>query len=258
MKRMIVRVGFLRTLVFGLACAALPGLGIAHAQVPAASSTSFDAALMRLFDAHKTFTAEAELRVTDSRNQDKVVLPMQFAAREGRFRTEVDLSRMKGSQARPDQMATVKRMGMDRIVSITRTDTGAMHVLFPSARAAVNLAMSAEDRAALNQPPAIERKVLGQETVDGHPCRKETVTLTTSGGKKTEVTVWFATDLKEFPLQIQTTETGDTVTFRYRNVRFQEPDARLFEPPADYTAYSSMEAFTADLMRKLMKEASQQ
>lgn len=257
MKQVIAGTGLLRALWFVIPWVVGGGVGIGRAQVPAASSASFDAALMRLFEAHKTFTAEAELRVTDSRNQEKVVLPVQFAAREGRFRTEVDLSRMKGSQARPDQVATIQQMGMDRIVSITRADTGVMHVLFPSARAAVNLTMSQEERSALQQPADLERKVLGEETVDGHPCRKESVTLTSVKGRKTEVTVWFASDLKHFPIQIQTTENGDTVTFRYRNVQFREPDASLFEPPADYTAYSSMEAFTAGLMQKLMKQASQ-
>jgi hypothetical protein len=257
MKRIFVGSGYIRPL---LSLGALVGwllAGSVPAQVPAGTGASFDAALMRLFDAHKSFTAEAELRVMDAQKQDKVLLPMQFAARDGRFRTEVDLSRMKGSQARPEQMDMVKQMGMDRIISITRPDTGKMHMVFPSARAAVNLALPAEERDAMQKLPQLERKVLGEEKVDNHPCRKEQVTLTTPGGRKTEVTVWLATDLKDFPIQIQTTEGGDTVIVRYRNVQFREPAAELFEPPADYTAYASMEAFSAGLMQKLMKEAGQ-
>jgi hypothetical protein len=204
----------------------LAGWWSAFAQPGGPPRTGFDAALLQLFGEHKAFSAQGELRVLDSQQKEKVVLPMEFAMREGKFRTEVDLTRMRGTQANPDQMAMLKQMGMDRIVSITRTDTGALHLLFPSARAAVRLEMPPEDRAAVEKPPAIERKSLGEETVEGHRCVKEQVTLTAANGRKMEVTVWTATDLKGFPIQVQTTEKGDTVTFRYRNVKFTAPRCR--------------------------------
>lgn len=233
--------------------------GVVPDQVRAQANTpgtGFDAALMQLFGDHKNFVADVELRVTDGQKSDKVVLPMRFAARDGQFRTEVDLTQMRGSQAQPDQMTMVKQMGMDRIVSITRTDAGLMHLVFPSARATVRLEMSAEDRKALSQPPKLERTPLGEEAIEGRPCQKEQVTITLANGRKTDVTVWSARDLKGFPVQIQTTERGDTVTFRYRNVRFTDPGADLFQPPNGYTTYPSMEAFTAGLMQKMMKEAA--
>ncbi|MCS7090497.1 MAG: hypothetical protein RMN51_12780 [Verrucomicrobiota bacterium] len=225
------------------------------AQGPNPPGAGFDAALMQLFGQHKNFVAEAELRVVDGQQTDKVILPMRFAARAGRFRTEVDLTQMRGAQAQREQMEMVKQMGMDQIVNITHPDAGTMHLVFPSARATVRLEMPADDRKALAQPPKLERSFLGEETVDGHPCRKEQVAVTLANGRRAEVTVWSATDLQGFPLQIQTSDKGDTVTFRYRKVRFAEPGADLFEPPRDYTIYTNMESFTAALMQKLMKEA---
>lgn len=239
----------------GLLALGLCGWLSVFAQPGGPTQPGFDAALLQLFGEHKAFSAQGELRVLDSQQKEKVVLPMEFAMREGKFRTEVDLTRMRGSQANPEQMAVLKQMGMDRIVSITRTDTGSLHLIFPSARAAVRLEMSPEDRAAVEKPPALERKSLGEETVDGHRCHKEQVTLTAANGRKMEVTVWTAADLKGFPVQIQTSEKGDTVTFRYRNVKFTAPSADLFEAPSGYTAYTNMEAFTMGMMQKLMQEA---
>ncbi len=239
--------------VLGLWCGSLVLL---QAQVGGPPRAGFDTALLQLFGAHKAFSAQGELRVLDAQQQEKVVLPMEFGMRDGKFRTVVDLTRMRGSQANPEQMAMLKQMGMERIVSITRPDTGSLHLVFPSVRATVKLEMPPEDRAALEKPATLERKKVGEETLDGHRCQKEQVTLTTPQGRKIEVTVWTASDLNGFPLQIQTTEKGDTVTFRYRNVKFTAPGQELFEPPTGYTAYSSMEAFTAGMMQRLMQEST--
>ena len=51
----------------------------------------------------------------------------------------------------------------------------------------------------------LEMTELGKETVDGHPCVKSKATVTDKDGKKYESLVWNATDMKNFPVKIETT-----------------------------------------------------
>jgi hypothetical protein len=75
----------------------------------------------------------------------------------------------------------------------------------------------------------IERKVVGNETMEGHPCTVEEVTLTAPDGKTMQAKVWAATDLKGFPLKI---EAIGSPTFVFRHIKLETPDGALFQPPS--------------------------
>ena len=65
----------------------------------------------------------------------------------------------------------------------------------------------------------METTELGKDTVDGHPCVKNKVIVTDNEGSKHESTVWNATDLKNFPVKIETDRTGrQTMTMLFKNV----------------------------------------
>ena len=74
----------------------------------------------------------------------------------------------------------------------------------------------------------IERKVVGNETLEGHHCTVEDVTLTTPDGKTMQAKVWAATDLKGFPVRI---EALGSPTFIFRDIKLETPDATMFQPP---------------------------
>lgn len=74
----------------------------------------------------------------------------------------------------------------------------------------------------------IERKVVGNETMEGHRCTVEDVTLTTPDGKTMQAKVWAATDLKGFPVRI---EALGSPTFIFRDIKLETPDATMFQPP---------------------------
>ena len=61
----------------------------------------------------------------------------------------------------------------------------------------------------------VEMTEIGKETVDGHPCVKNKVVVTDKENKKHESTVWNATDLKNFPIKIQTQEQGGNATMLF-------------------------------------------
>jgi len=106
--------------------------------------------------------------------------------------------------------------------------------------------------AATNGYYKVETAELGKETVDSHPCVKNKVTVTDKDGNKHESTVWNATDLKDFPVKIQTTEGSANTTMLFKNVSLAKPAASLFETPSDYTKYDNMQAMMQQQIMKRM------
>jgi hypothetical protein len=82
---------------------------------------------------------------------------------------------------------------------------------------------------------------------EGHPCRKEQVTVRMTDGRGVVVEVLKAADLGEFPLQITSTARGAPLTITFSKVRLEPPPASLFTPPESFTKYSSAEAIVDEL-----------
>jgi hypothetical protein len=82
----------------------------------------------------------------------------------------------------------------------------------------------------LQQPTdvKIERKAVGNEEMEGHPCKVEEVMLIARDGKTMQAKVWAATDLQGFPVKI---EAIGAPTFIFRDIKLETPDAGLFRPP---------------------------
>jgi hypothetical protein len=66
------------------------------------------------------------------------------------------------------------------------------------------------------------------------------VLVTDDKGQKAEAIVWNATDLKEFPVQMQMNDKEATVVMRYKEIKLARPDAKQFEAPAGYSKHSDM------------------
>jgi outer membrane lipoprotein-sorting protein len=77
----------------------------------------------------------------------------------------------------------------------------------------------------------IERASAGSDTVDGHACRVENVTVTPQNGEPTKMKVWEAQDLKGFPIKVELQSSHGPMTVEYRNVSFNQPDASMFVHP---------------------------
>jgi hypothetical protein len=73
-----------------------------------------------------------------------------------------------------------------------------------------------------------------KETVDGHLCKIEILTLTPKDERPIVATMkmWEAEDLEGFPIRIEVTEAGQTLTSTYTNVSLKPPDPKLFWHPA--------------------------
>ena len=76
----------------------------------------------------------------------------------------------------------------------------------------------------------VSRKLIGAETIDGHPTQKYEVTYT-EAGKTEKMYQWMATDIK-FPIKMAAVD--GTWTMEYKNIKMGSQPARLFELPSDY------------------------
>jgi hypothetical protein len=239
--------------VLFVSCALL-GAAPALAQSPlgAGSGAGVNAALTKLFGDIKAFSAKAEVRVYGSNQTEKIVAPLEVALLDNKFRTEVDVTQMRNNALPPGAMDGMKQLGMDRTISVVRPDKKANYLIFPGAKAFVNMSLAQEELDLYEKPVKLEKSALGKETLDGRACVKSKVIITDSTGRKQEATVWTAPDLKDFPVQVLVKEDNDTVIMRYRDIQLSAPDAKLFEPPSGFKEYSDMQALMQAIMLKAM------
>jgi hypothetical protein len=243
---------------FKLWSSALVAISIASqaalAQLPQAQMPGLDAAMARLFGNNNAFTATATARLLDDKQNETMSMPMTYALLDGKIRSEIDMAQVKSKDIPAEAGATFKQMGMDKMISIVRPDKQTQFVVYPSLRAYAEMPVSkGQAGTAADQDYKIESTRLGAETIDGHPCVKNKVTISMKDGEKQEATVWNATDLKDFPVKIQTQQAaGGSLVMTYSNIKLEKPDAKLFEPPTEFEKHNSVQALMQSAMMKML------
>ncbi len=218
--------------------------GSVLAQLPGGGTPGgMDAALTRLFGDVKAFTAKVEVQVLDSSQQEMASFPMDLTMLDKKKRVEMDLTLMKSKQMPPGMADSLKQMGMSQFVNIVRPDKKQAYSMYPNLKIVL-----VQPWAKADNEPKLERTEEGKETIDGHACVKYKNVLTDDAGKKIEATSWNASDLKDFPVQIQAKDGENTSVLRFKQVQMTRPDEKLFEPPADYTQYTNQ----ADLQQAVL------
>ena len=223
---------------------------IAQTQMPAAGPPGWNAALTRLFGDIKAFTARAEMRALDKAGKEVATVPMGFAMLDDKVRLEIDMNQMKSAQMPPGMGAQLKQLGLDRTVVVMTAQKKSMLVIYPALQAYVDMPMPDEAAAAVDRNFKIEKTPLGKETVDGHACVKHRVILTDAKGQKAEAMVWNASDLKDFPVQMQMNDKEATVVMRYKEIQLAKPETKQFDPPAGFTRHADMQQLMMIVMQK--------
>jgi len=205
--------------------------------------------MAKLFGDNSAFSATVEMQMKMN-NQD-MTMPGKISFDSGKSRFEMSMSEAKGGQLPPEAAAHMKAMGMDRIVSISLPDKNAAYMIYPDMQAYAEM-QSGNSAAAVTNADKVEITELGKETLDGHPCVKNKAIVTDDKNARHEYTVWNATDLKKFPVKIETTEQGHQTTILFKDVKFAKPDASLFTPPSDYQKYgSAQELMQTEMMKRM-------
>jgi hypothetical protein len=222
------------------------------AQLPAGGSAmDLNSAMLKLFGSATAFTARADVQVLDPKEVEQLRTPMTFANLDGRLRVEIDMSQMRGKDLPPATVAGLKQLGMDRVVSLLRTDKKLKYIIYPNAQSYVSLPLPKEETAVANQNLKVEKTALAKETVDGHPCVKNQVVVKSGEKVMLTATTWNASDLKDFPVQIITKEKDMTSIMRFQQILFVRLDAKQFEPPAGFKQYSDPETLVIVQSKKI-------
>lgn len=210
--------------------------------------------MIRLFGDIKAFSSQAEVKMLDSSGAESMAVPAAFSMSDGKIRAEIDVSRARSKEISPEIAASIKQMGLDKMVSIVRPDKKTTIFLYPSLRGYAEVPMSKEDAANLERKYIVKSTKLAQEKIDGHSCEKNKVIATADNGEKFEALVWNAMDLKNFPIQMQMTQEETTVFMHFTNVQLTKPGGDQFEAPAGFTKYATVEKLTQQgLMKALGK-----
>jgi hypothetical protein len=223
------------------------------AQMPGGGSPGgMSAAMIKLFGDVKAFSAKAEVQVLDKDQKELLSTPMDFSLLDDKVRVQIDMTQMKNKDMPAGAAASLKQMGMAQIISIIRPDQKLVYLIYPDQKCFTTMPMPKEDAEAAAKTPKIARTALGKEAIDGHACVKNKVVMTDDKGQTIEATTWNATDLKDFPVQIKTTEKENTSVMRYTQVQFAKPDAKQFDAPAGYTKYADTQELMQGLMKKML------
>jgi hypothetical protein len=208
--------------------------------------------MAKIFGENSAFSATLEMHTTGGPAADGMTMPGKLANLEGKSRFEMDMTQMKSSRMPPQASEQMKQMGMDKMVAIARPDKKLSYLVYPGMQAYVENPLQDPDAAKPESDFKIDTTELGKDTVDGHECVKNKVVVTDKEGKTHESTVWNATDLKKFPVKVETTENGMTVTMQFKDVKLAKPDAGQFDPPSGFKKYDSMMAMMQQEMMKRM------
>ncbi|HWN96084.1 MAG TPA: DUF4412 domain-containing protein [Methylomirabilota bacterium] len=216
-----------------------------------APQTGISAAMIQMFGDIKAFTAQADVHLMDKEQKEISAIPMTFALRDGKMRVDMDLSQAKGSAIPPEAAAMLKQAGMDKMVSLIQPDRKVTAIMYPAARAYAEVPVS-EDEVAGEK---VEFTDVAKEMVNGHPCQKVKLTSTDAKGKTQVAFVWRASDLKDFPIQMQMAQKANTVLVKFRDPKLESPAATQFDIPAGYTKYPNPQALLQAVMMKMLSGA---
>jgi len=231
-----------------IAASAQPGGGMGGPGGP-----NFGGSMSKLFGDNKAFSATMEIEAKDGRAGDTTI-PGKLSFDDGKSRFEMDMTKMKNSKMPAEAMEQMKAMGMDSMVMISRPDKKTSYMVYPGLKAFAEMPLKDADSAETLSKYKVETTELGKETMGGHACVKNKVVVTDDKDKKHESTVWNATDLKNFPVKIETAEGGAKVTMLFKDVKLEKPEAKLFEAPAGLKRYDNMMSLMQEEMMKRMGE----
>lgn len=239
-----IRLVFSLCLALGLSLVTLRAQG---GQMGPAST--IDPVLAKLMADIKGFTATADITVVEATREVQTMIQCQYSYADNKFRADLDIGKMKSPDLPAEALPQLQMMGMAEFTTISNIEKGMIYFVYPGLKAYAEMPNPAAKKDPLGKDAKVQLTDLGQETVEGHACAKKKVAATADGS---EVVIWLAKDLKDFPIKINVVDKKVAVTLVFKNVKLEVPPASLFAPPAGYTAYKNMQQMMQTEMMKKM------
>ena len=209
----------------------------------------YKTAMAKLYGDNKAFSGVSEVRLLEKNEQETLRITTKIDFLEGKERSEIDMSQMKGGALPAEAMASFKQLGLDKMITIVRPAEEKTFTVYPGLQSYVALPVDkGEKEGALK----VEKTELGKEMIDGKPCTKNKLVFTDAKGEKFEATVWNATEMKDFPIQTRMVLKENVVINKFTSVKFEKPPASAFEIPADYKKYDSIQSMMVTVMQRIL------
>ncbi|MFO1476845.1 MAG: DUF4412 domain-containing protein [Verrucomicrobiota bacterium] len=240
----------IRSVVAASLCLGLLPAAFAQMGGPGAGGPHFGGSMAKLFGDNSSFSGTMEIQVPIG--DKSMTMPGKMYFDQGKSRFEMDITQATGSALPPGAGAQLKSMGMATVIALSIQDKKLAYIIYPDLKAYAEMPMPNPEDAKPASDFKIEATELGKETVDGHACVKEKAVVTDDKGTAHDYIIWRATDQKGFPVKIETTERGQTITMMFKNVSLTKPDAALFQPPAGFKKYTDMQTMMQEEMMKRM------
>jgi hypothetical protein len=191
-----------------------------------------------LFSANPVYSATLQTALTGPNGPMTVTSKTYYD--HGNSRNEMNMTNVTGSSLPPNALRQATALGLDSIVTIAPSTHTNIYTLYPNLHSYFTVPVS--DSGAPSAKDGIAQVTpIGNETVAGHPCVKNKVVVN-AGGQPHTFTVWNATDLKNFPVQISISEDNMSAILTYQNISFNSVPASFFQPPTSYKSYDSIES----------------
>lgn len=230
----------------------LAGRTPGHAQMPSfGTPTGVDATFLKLFGSNTTFTARMDALVLDHAGKEWARLPVDLSAAGDKLRLDLDVEQIKSRDLPGFLVQALKEVGLTRVVNLVLPERKSTYVIYPGMKSYLNLPFTQPEIEAHQNGYRLERTVLGKETVDGHPCARNKVVLQSRDKAVLEATTWEATDLRNFPVKIETREKDNVIQLTLREIKFTKADSSQFDLPADFVEYKDPQAMMMGLMKRI-------
>jgi hypothetical protein len=144
-----------------------------------------------------------------------------------KMKMEMDMTKMMEASGAQN----AGQMPMSRMTMLNRGDKKVSYSLYPSVQKyIVHTEVEQQD-----EKPKVEKTKVGSETIDGHPCDKFKVVITSKSEKPQEGFIWNARDLGGMTIRSQVENNDFKITTDLKNIVLKSSPASVFEIPAGYT-----------------------
>ena len=189
------------------------------------------------------------MEMTEQGSKEGLFTPAKIWYLEGKSRLEIDLTRAKGPQLPAGMGEQLKAMGMGEMTMISQEGKSSSYLVYPALQSYAVIP-TPNNKEQDESKIKLDSTELGKDKIEGQECIKNRVVITEADGTKSEATVWNATQLKKFPVRIETAKDNTKVQMTFKNVKLGKPDTKMFEPPANYKKHDNVQAMMQEAIMK--------
>jgi hypothetical protein len=132
---------------------------------------------------------------------------------------------------KPDKFR-IEMNAPQQMITINRVDKKVIWNIMPEEKMYMEMPFQMQNKPKVDEKVEgeIDRKLISNETVDGHPTKKYLITYK-ADGKNEQMYQWWATDIN---FVVKTAAVDGSWTQEFRNIKIGSQPDNLFEVPAGY------------------------